>query len=415
MSNIRQNVLLYLFTLFLFAIIAYLQLGPGYMDADYYYLNARELSSSQIGEEPFLWNYLNESSSLPGPSYLYWMPLTSILTYLSMLLLGAETFFGARIILLVIAAFIPPITSSICQKLGGNQKQGLLAGLFAIFSGFYLPFITTTDAFGIFMVFGGIYLLLVFKIYTESEKWWIWGGIGLIAGLMHLSRVDGIIWFGASMLLIFFMSRRYSASRTIAAFLGVGLGYLVVMGPWYLRNWFEFNTIFPPGNSKTLWLTNYEEIFAFPSTQINLENWLASGWVHIFQARLWALGQNLQTTIAVQGAIFLFPFTLFGLYRTRQHFITRFGILIWILIFLLMTFLWPFSGVRGSFYHSAAGVQPLLWAVIPLGMQVAIDWMAKKRNWNVASAVKVLTTGFVTIGVLFSGFLTYRNLDIGTN
>jgi hypothetical protein len=80
-----------------------------------------------------------------------------------------------------------------------------------------------------------------------------------------------------------------------------------------------------------------------------------------------------------------------------------------------MTLLWPFSGARGSFYHSAAGIQPLLWAVIPLGMQVAIGWMAKKRKWNLNSAVKVLTTGFVTIAILFSGFLTYRNLKIGTN
>ncbi|HQN44554.1 MAG TPA: hypothetical protein PLA25_10495, partial [Anaerolineaceae bacterium] len=63
------------------------QRSPGYMDSAYYYIGARQLASGQSLTEPILWNYLDDPAGLPHPSHTYWMPLTSLVSSLGMLLL----------------------------------------------------------------------------------------------------------------------------------------------------------------------------------------------------------------------------------------------------------------------------------------------------------------------------------------
>lgn len=131
-------------------------------------------------------------------------------------------------------------------------------------------------------------------------------------------------------------------------------------------------------------------------------------------ARIWAVFQNLQTMLAVQGMIYLFPIILIGLFNTRKQIIVRIGVLLWVLLFSVMSILWPYPGARGSFYHSAAGVQVLFWAVIPFGIQVVVGWAAKKRNWNPHSATNFFSTSFLGMAILLTGYLAFHNLDLQT-
>lgn len=356
LSPIRYYVLLYFLALIVLFSVGSKQAGPGYMDADYYYVNAQALTAGKFDGEPFLWNYLNEPIELPGLGFLYWMPLTSIVTSIGILLTGGTSFLGARTGLLLIAALIPPLSSIMCRRIGGNQKQAFLAGLFALVPGFYLTFLTTTDAFAIYMVVGGIYLLIINYAMENPEKWWIWGGAGISAGMMHMCRADGVLWLLVSLGAICISKRRLSLTGFFISISGATLGYLCVMAPWYWRNWNEFSSFFPPGSSKTLWLTSYDEFFSYPSSNINFTSWLATGWRAIVSARIWAVFQNLQTMLAVQGMIYLFPIILIGLFNTRKQIIVRIGVLLWVLLFSVMSILWPYPGARGSFYHSAAGV-----------------------------------------------------------
>jgi hypothetical protein len=62
--------------------------APGYMDAEYYYASAVELSEGRGFQEPFVWNYLDDAAALPHPSHLYWMPLPSILAAAGMNAIG---------------------------------------------------------------------------------------------------------------------------------------------------------------------------------------------------------------------------------------------------------------------------------------------------------------------------------------
>src|SRR3990170_6977291 len=83
---------------------------PGYMDADYYYANARQVVEGEGLHEPFLWNYLDDPVGLPHPSFLYWMPLASLVASVSMAIAG-EWFRAAQAPFILITACLAALTA----------------------------------------------------------------------------------------------------------------------------------------------------------------------------------------------------------------------------------------------------------------------------------------------------------------
>jgi len=173
------------------------------------------------------------------------------------------------------------------------------------------------------------------------------------------------------------------------------------MGWWYFRNWEVFGTLFPPGNSKGLWLTSYNELYSYPSDHLTFQYWLKSGWSAILQARLTALTMNLQNFLAVQGSVVLTPLILLGIWSKRSNVVVKFGVLMWGVTFVIMTVVFPFAGSRGGFLHSGAATQILFWSLSIVGLEESILWLKKVRGWNVTSTMNV-----------FGSFLVLVNLGI---
>src|SRR4030065_144809 len=89
--------------------------------------------------------------------------------------------------------------------------------------------------------------------------------------------------------------------------------------------------------------------------------WLAPrGWDLAGQNRPRALTSNLSNAFAAQGGIFLFPFILIGLWQLRHDLRTRIAATGWLILFAVMTVIFPFAGSRGSFFHAGAGGLPFL-------------------------------------------------------
>ena len=86
----RRRDLLWLVTgtLLVRALTAYPMERPGYLDAAYYTDSALSLYQGHGFNLPLIWNYLSPAPSLPAPSHLYWMPLTSLLISASFAVLG---------------------------------------------------------------------------------------------------------------------------------------------------------------------------------------------------------------------------------------------------------------------------------------------------------------------------------------
>ncbi len=447
----RAYLLLALIGLAAVCLVALYQHAPGYMDADYYYAGGLRLAGGHGFSELFLWNYLDDPKGLPHPSHAYWMPLSSLVAAAGMKLSGLTNFYGARLGFLLVAAFIPPLTAALSFSLTGRRNYALFAGLLAAFPAFYLAYLGTTDNFGLYMLLGGLWFIFVgnrLKIdwIPGSARWLQPLTLGLLAGFMHLARSDGILWLLLSFAAVISVRRfeirargqipgdqeHLAPLRLIEGgkgMLGIYLspllkslpglaivftGYLFIMGPWMLRNLSAFGTLLSPQGGRALWLADYNELYSYPAALLTPSHWLASGFKTIFEARWYALGQNLQSTLAVQGYIFLTPLILLGLWELRSDWRIRLGIVAWLLTLLMMTVVFPFQGWRGGFFHSGAALQPLWLAIVPVGLEMFINWGKRVRGWQPDQAGTIFRSGLLVLVISLSIY-TARGRVIGSN
>ena len=416
--------------LFVFGVIVALLMtafvdNPGYMDAEYYFYGGQRIASGYGFSEMILWNYLDDPDGIPHPSHGYWMPLTSMLTALGMIVFGNTSFNAGRTSFLLIAGLIPVVTGALAYSFTYRKSSAFLGGSLAALSGFYVPFMVTTDSFGIYALIGGL-IMLILGLHSKgggqrnrhfvSFKFLI---LGMMTGLMFLTRTDGFIWF---MVLVAFiignqmkkngqnLGTRHKYQTNIwmrfpwigAELLFLVVGFIVIIAPWIYRNLSVYNAPFSPGGWRILWLTTYDEIFTFPATNLSFTHWIASGLSKILQARIWALGQNLQTTLAVQGMIFILPLILIGMWESRQDTRVWIGGSIWVFVFILMTFILPFVGARGGFFHAGAALSPFFLAMVPIGLERFIQWGERIRKWKPEKA----RLGFSILLILSALFFT---------
>jgi len=380
------------------------QASPGYMDADYYMAGGMSLARGSGFSDFFLWNFLADPEGIPTPSHAYWMPLGSLLSALGMVITGVVNFASARIFFLLVAALIAPLTMGLSYSIYRNREYARLAGLIAAVPGFYLAYLGTTDTFGIYMVLGcAWFLILSHEPFKPGVRFLL---LGVLSGLLHLSRADGILWLFLGVIYILTAKPLDKSSpdgggaaktALILAFGALMAGYLLIMLPWILRNISAFGTPLSPGGIRALWLIHYDDIYAYPGDQITFSRWWASGLLSIFRVRWHALGINLQTALAVQGGIFLAPLMIVGLWQVRQLRAVRFGLIIWLMTLLLMTGAFPEVGWRGGFFHSGAAIQPLFWAAAPVGLAEFIRLGVRVRRWNYQKAWSFFRSGSIVL------------------
>ena len=419
----RIYIFLFLAGLGLTVIASTFQDSPGYMDADYYFLGGRQIARGQSFSDPVLWNYLDDPQGLPHPANSYWMPLASLVAAGGQLMTGQDSFGAAQLGFILLSGLISPVTAGLTFALTEQRRAAIFAGLIALFPFFYAPFLATTDTFAVMMVLGGLFLILAGKLIAGEGQTTGWNQftplfLGLLAGLMHLARADGLIWLFCGGLGIILAFRRLEPkvhSRGQPGFLVsslglLALGYLLVMGPWSARNLNVFGTLLSPGGARAVWMAEYDELFSYPATTLNFERWFATGLAEIARARVNALLANLTHTLVVQGQIFLAPLALVGLWKLRRDLRVQIGLLAWGLTFLIMTFIFPFPGVRGGLFHSGAAVQTLIWAAVPVGLCHLIDLGGRYRGWNTEQAWMVFQAGVILIAAFFSGVIFFNRV-----
>jgi len=292
-----------------------------------------------------------------------------------------------------------------------------LAGILAALPVFYLPFLPTSDTFGLYMLLGTCWLWLAAgyplgRLQGKAFQYLSALLLGLVSGLMHLARADGVLWLALALGSLWLWRGERSGDRnSLSPRLGLCiLGYLLIMGPWLARNLVVFGSLLAPGGAKALWFVDYDDLYIFPASLLTPARWWASGLAEIFRARLWALGQNLQTTLAVQAEIILAPLVLWGLWRCRGERIVRLGVLVWGLTLAVMTIPFPFAGARGGFFHSASAVQPLFFALVPLGLEAFIAWAHQRRGWRLDQAWKVFSAAILVLVVALSVFVVRQRV-----
>ncbi|MCB8960392.1 MAG: hypothetical protein H6651_08760 [Ardenticatenales bacterium] len=231
-----------------------------------------------------------------------------------------------------------------------------------------------------------------------------WFGAGLLAALAHLSRADGLLFLGIGGLLLW--PRRWDR-QTLLAQVQSGLfllvGYLLLMGPWLLRNWRALGRPLTTAGSQTLFLTNYDDLFAY-GRQFSLAEYLAWGGGNILSSKLAGLSTALQTFIAICGLVFLTPLIIVAWRQLWRNAETRVRILpltlYTVLLFVAMSLFFTFPGMRGGLFHSTTAIWPWLMALAPAGLRQSIQWIAARRpSWQPATAWRVFAPALVVLAL----------------
>jgi hypothetical protein len=387
---------------------------PGYMDADYYFAGGIQLAQGKGFTEPYIWNYLSNPQGLPHPSHTYWMPLASIVSALGMWIMGQTTYAAGRLPFILLSACVPLLTATLAFDISRQTRLAMTSGLLSIFSMYYAPFMPVPDNYALFMLLGGTFLLLA----PRNQKW-IPLALGALAGSMTLARSDGLLWLGLAGLTVLWTSAspfslrervrlalsRVEAGRVIPAGLLALLGYLLIMGFWHVRNMNLFDSFMTPGGGRLLWLQSYNETFIYPPENLTRERFLQGGWDLALQNRVRAFNSNFSNTFAAQGEIFLFPLMLVGLWQLRRDLRTKFAVTGWLILFAVMTVIFPFAGSRGSFFHAGAAFQPYWWVAAPLGMDVVISWLRKRGQFTDKNAPYVFQGIIVLLAIMMTAYL----------
>lgn len=387
------------------------QSSPGYMDAEYYYAGGRQIWRGEGLSEPYLWNYLSDPKSLPAPSFTYWMPLASMIAWAGIAFTGIETFQAARLPFILLSSLIAPLTYQLSWRMSRDRFLALFSGLLAWAPMFYLAYLPTTDTFGLYMILGTIWLVLAGRIPRLQSKDALLAGI--LSGLMHLARADGLFWMVA-FLVMFFGYRLFKWQKGETLDLGKILlllgGYGLMMGGWFARNTIELGALIPPGNQRALFLRDYNDLFRYPPSELNFAYLIQDGVIPLIGDRLYALGQNLQTLLAVQMQILLLPMFILGLWKMRSEPMVRAGIWVWLFMLVLMSFLFPFASWRGGYFHISAAFQPLIWCLASEGLGILIRWGARNRNWEPLQATRVFCLFIFVFLVAITIFLYHQRV-----
>jgi 4-amino-4-deoxy-L-arabinose transferase-like glycosyltransferase len=406
----RQNLLLAL--LFIAALLASLAQAyfidqPGVVDACYYYGGGVNLARGLGWNEFFLWNYLDPSASIPHPGNMYWMPLPSLLAAAGMFLAGVG-FRQAQFPLIILATGFPFLVFLAGKQLTGSFRIALLAGFFSIASGFYVVYWLNTESFLTYAWLGGMIIFLSPRL-TSGYRWTEALWIGILCGLAHMTRADGILFLALGGFLVL-RERSLTGSGRAQRILALGTGYLLSSGVWYIRNLAVWGSLFPPGAEKAAWLVEYNDLFSYPSSIITMDRFFAGGLNPILDARWSALQSNLATTFFVLGLVFLFPFIGWGIWLLRRKPALRTALLYYLMIFFLMTMIYPFQGSRGGFLHSAAALLCTAAIAASTGLNDLIARLSRWRKWEAGSAHVVLGGGFAVLALMASAAIFFSRV-----
>lgn len=388
---------------------------PGYADAYYYAVGAQQLASGHGFEEPFIWNYLDPPESVPHPGYTYWMPLTAVLGWLGLLLLG-NSFFAMQSPFILLSAALPLVAYVVAWDLTGRQKHAVLAGILAVFPGFYAHVFVLPDNFAPYALAGSICLWAAGRGLRVGGSLWF-GLAGIAAGLAHLARADGLLLAAVALAAALASGYRrlensVGGSQPRAAwFIHSALiagGYLLIMGPWFVRNWVVYGTPLAGSGSATLFLTTYDDLFAY-GRPLTLESYLAWGWAEILRSKGQALMVNLQRLWLENLLVVLLPFSALGLWRLRRDRLLWPFLLYLPLLFVAMTFFFTFPGMRGGLYHSGGVLLPFFFAAAGPGLEVSLRWAARRyRSWNARQAWKVFSSALVGVAIVVTVIALWR-------
>jgi 4-amino-4-deoxy-L-arabinose transferase-like glycosyltransferase len=408
---VRIPILLYLLALVVRIGLVILFPDPAYPDSSYYVDVARNLAAGHGLNLDFIWifaevgNRIPANPVLPIPGNAHWLPLASFIQAPFIAVLGPTTLASA-IPTVLIGSITAPLTWFIARDAGALKAVGIGAGVLAAIPAAGAVFMAQPENFAILQPLVAATIWLTVRGLKGSTGSYV--AAGFLVGLASLARNDGFI-LGLAVGLVFvwdrgraWLSRGRIAPRLPwrAAFGCLGL-YLLVMGPWFLRQELTFGSISPTtSGGAALWIRTIQEwnsITADPS----LSKFLAQGPGPIIGSRIGGLLSAIGNFAVIVCSVVLVPFLLIGAWLRRRSIDFGPWFLYAFLVFLGATILYPLHVPGGAFIHSAVGLEAHAYILSLEGVAAMVLWIAKRRPaWDPKTAIPLFITAVVGFVVL---------------
>lgn len=386
---------------------------PGYADSYYYFHVAQNLYYGRGFVEDFIWNYLENPTTVTHPSNVYWMPLSSVTVFLSFLTFGLS-FRAAQVPMIVASALLPVIGYWLGKDVFRSARYAWGIAALIIFSGIYYVYWIVPEGFGLYAVFGSLALILTYKALRDAIAYLV-PASGIVA-LAQLTRADGaLLLVPIALALVILFARRFRDGsghyvEVLATGLGSVLAYLLVLSPWLYRNWIDTGTLFPGAGLKAMFLREYNDMFAY-GHKVDLAYFLGWGWDEILRSRASAFASNFWVFTEI-SLVFLTPFVLVGLWRLRSR-LEYLPFLIYnILLFATVSLIFTFPGPRGTYTHSGAALLPFIFGAALVGLDATVALVARfRRHWVVPIAQRNFTVIAVGFAVVLSAALAVKAIQ----
>jgi hypothetical protein len=382
---------------------------PAYPDSYYYVDVARALQATGRLEVDFVWIFAEVGGAIPAnpvlpiPSNAHWLPLSSFLQVPFIAVLG-PTAWASALPLALVGSLTAPLTWAIATDAGARRDVRLGASLLAAVPAAGAVFMPQPENFAILQPLVAATLWLTARGLKGQPAAYVLAG--LLAGFASLARNDGFI-LGAAVGLVFLWDRvrsfrssgRLVPRLPFRAAVGCAGLYLLVMGPWYLRQLSVFGSISPTSSSGfALWIRTIEEWNSI-TVRPSLSSFLAQGIGPIVTSRVLGLVAAIGQFAVIICSVVLLPFVIAGGWLRRHSIDFGPWFLYVLLVFLGAMLLYPLHVPGGAFIHSAVGLESHAYILALEGVVAGVAWLARRRpRWNADKAAGV----FVGAAVAFT-------------
>jgi hypothetical protein len=250
---------------------------------------------------------------------------------------------------------------------------------------------------------------------------------GIFAGLAHLSRAEGFLVLMTIIPVYFFQELGLSRQRgreqgshlsltyyvpditfyVLRFTVYLLLGYLIVMTPWFIRNWQVAGTPLASSGAKTMWLLEYEDAFSY-KREVSARAFFAQGLEAVLRGRWRTFLSAAQILLITLGMGFLFPLALIGGWQLRRHRLVQWVGIYTLLLTIFMGIVFGVVAERAVFFHAGPSLLPFMHALAVVGLDRSVDWLAVRRpHWNAYRVKQVLAVELLILAIGLSSYIYY--------
>ena len=372
---------------------------PPLDDPAYYIQTAHSFFTPHPWQVSIIWNFQPRFATLLHPALDYWQPLPAIVIALSFWLLGPNLL-AAQLPSILAGSLLSVFTFGLGRRVFAKLPAvfpetafwlGLAAGLYIAINPLLVYQSAVPDS-------AMLYAVLVAGALLAWQQWrneWQAVGVGLLIGLAYLTRTPAVFLILAGLGWLFWQ-------RNWRDLWWVGLGTILPISVWSIRNWLTFGFVASPAGLQTIFIFDYQSLFNFQN-QPSFSSFWAGGLAQIVKARWEAL---TNAWFDVLNPLF-FPSVvpaILGLFLLLRQ--TRLGLGLGALYSLLLgvglPLIFGVASTNGSYYHSVGSSAPVLAIGLVYGGWWLAGWI-KGRGWLRISLLPVLAILVLVLTLLKLG------------